>query len=113
MNCFNHPDKPAVGLCKNCYKGLCAECAAALPDGLACADTCRGKVASLNEMTDQAAASGAWLRRIGWFLFASGILLCCIDGAVKWMGTVLLGLVFVRLGGTKLFKRERRPSAGK
>ena len=36
MNCFNHHDAPAVGMCKHCCKGLCAACAADLGFGLAC-----------------------------------------------------------------------------
>jgi len=36
MNCFNHQDIPAVGLCKSCSKGLCADCAIDLDHGIAC-----------------------------------------------------------------------------
>ena len=36
MNCFNHPERSAVGICKACNKGLCPECAADLGHGLAC-----------------------------------------------------------------------------
>lgn len=28
MNCFNHPQEPAVAQCTDCGKGLCPECAA-------------------------------------------------------------------------------------
>ena len=36
MNCFYHPDSPAIGLCKHCQRGLCTECAAIVDDVLAC-----------------------------------------------------------------------------
>ena len=36
MNCFNHLDVPAVGICKACQKGLCMECAVDLGHGIAC-----------------------------------------------------------------------------
>ena len=36
MNCHNHPDRSAVGICKACYKGLCSECATDLGLGLSC-----------------------------------------------------------------------------
>lgn len=36
MNCFYHPEKVAVGLCKYCQRGLCADCAAPAGDSLAC-----------------------------------------------------------------------------
>ena len=36
MVCYYHPDKPAVGLCKYCQRGLCSGCAAHAGDSLAC-----------------------------------------------------------------------------
>jgi hypothetical protein len=34
--CYYHPDRPAVGLCKYCQRGLCKDCAARAGDSLAC-----------------------------------------------------------------------------
>jgi hypothetical protein len=34
--CYYHPDRPAVGLCKYCQRGLCSDCAAPSGDSLAC-----------------------------------------------------------------------------
>jgi hypothetical protein len=36
MNCYYHFDKPAIGLCKYCQRGLCSDCAAHAGDSLAC-----------------------------------------------------------------------------
>ena len=36
MNCFNHPETPAIGICKACSKGLCLACATDLGYGIAC-----------------------------------------------------------------------------
>jgi hypothetical protein len=36
MNCFYHPEKSAIGLCKHCQRGLCTECTAIVDDVLAC-----------------------------------------------------------------------------
>ena len=36
MNCFYHPQVPAVGICKYCQKGLCTECAVDLGHGIGC-----------------------------------------------------------------------------
>ena len=36
MNCYYHPEKSAVGSCKHCQRGLCADCAAIIDDVLAC-----------------------------------------------------------------------------
>jgi hypothetical protein len=34
--CYYHPDRPAVGLCKYCQRGLCTDCAAPAGDALGC-----------------------------------------------------------------------------
>jgi uncharacterized membrane protein YeaQ/YmgE (transglycosylase-associated protein family) len=38
MRCFNHRDNEAVGVCKACSRGLCADCAVESDSGLACRD---------------------------------------------------------------------------
>ena len=40
MKCFTHQAKDAVGICKACNKGICAECAADLGHSLACKSSC-------------------------------------------------------------------------
>jgi hypothetical protein len=50
MNCFYHHDRPAVGICKNCQRGLCPDCAAEVRDGLACGGRCEGKVELLSRL---------------------------------------------------------------
>ncbi|MBI5933960.1 MAG: hypothetical protein HY867_09655 [Chloroflexi bacterium] len=51
MNCFNHPDVPAVGVCKTCQKGLCIVCAYDLGNGIACKNH-RDEVEARNSITD-------------------------------------------------------------
>jgi hypothetical protein len=36
--CYYHPERPAIGVCKHCQRGLCADCAALVDDTLACKD---------------------------------------------------------------------------
>ncbi len=48
MNCFFHPETPAVAMCKFCQKGLCRECARDLGHGMSCRDHER-EVRELNE----------------------------------------------------------------
>ncbi len=50
MKCFYHPQSDAVGICKNCHKGLCRECANDVGDGIACKDNCEAKVKTINEL---------------------------------------------------------------
>lgn len=53
MNCFNHPNIPAVGICKSCSKGLCKECATDLDHGLACKDKHEAEVENVNMIISQ------------------------------------------------------------
>lgn len=41
MRCFVHHDAEAVGVCKCCFKGMCAACAIPVTNGLACSAVCR------------------------------------------------------------------------
>jgi hypothetical protein len=52
MNCFNHRDRPAIGLCKACAKALCAECLTELKNGLACKGSCEERVNLINRILD-------------------------------------------------------------
>lgn len=48
MNCFNHTDTSAIGICKCCSKGLCSTCAVNLEHGLACKNKHEEQVEALN-----------------------------------------------------------------
>ena len=76
MNCFYHRDVAAVGICKNCNRGLCGECAKVVGEGLACADRCETSVAAINQLLARSSASyplarGSYLRTGLLFLLAS------------------------------------------
>ena len=51
MVCYYHPDKPAVGICMHCQRGLCSECAAVVEDVLACKDRHEQEVRALAELS--------------------------------------------------------------
>ena len=53
MKCFYHPQIDAVGICKNCNKGLCINCGVDVGDGLACKGNCEFKVKVLNEIINK------------------------------------------------------------
>jgi hypothetical protein len=57
MNCYYHQAAPAVGLCKNCSKGLCASCAVDVTNGLSCRGTCEAEVRAINAQIRTARAS--------------------------------------------------------
>jgi hypothetical protein len=48
MKCFYHSDRDAVAVCKSCSRGICRECCADVPPGVACRGKCEADVAALN-----------------------------------------------------------------
>jgi len=48
MVCYYHPDRGAVGLCKHCQRGLCADDTAVIDDVLACRGRHEEQVRGLN-----------------------------------------------------------------
>ena len=78
MNCYYHPDQPAVGICKHCQRGLCADCVAEVDDSLACKDRHEEQVRALEALTArnllQAGRVGSVYRRNALFYFLSGAL---------------------------------------
>lgn len=51
MNCFNHPQHSALGICRVCCKGLCADCTADLGHSLACKGLHEDDAAAVNALT--------------------------------------------------------------
>ena len=56
MYCYNHTDRGAVGTCKACSKGLCAECAVDLGFGLACRGVHEQRVTEVEELISRNAS---------------------------------------------------------
>ena len=50
MNCFYHTDKPAIGLCKSCHKGLCGECVTETNGSIACKGRCETDVDAVEKV---------------------------------------------------------------
>lgn len=50
MRCYYHPEVEAIGVCKNCYKGIRDESAAEVGGGLACRGRCEQKVQAINDL---------------------------------------------------------------
>ena len=57
MRCFYHPQAEAVGVCKNCMRGLCTGCAADVGNGLACRERCEAQVAMRNDIIARASTA--------------------------------------------------------
>lgn len=78
MNCYYHPNQPAVGLCKHCQRGLCIACAADVDGSLGCKDRHEEQVHALDGLTSrnllQAGRVGSVYRRNAVFYSLVGIL---------------------------------------
>ena len=78
MNCYYHPNQPAVGLCKHCQRGLCIECAVDVDGSLACKERHEEQVHALEALTArnllQAGRLGSVYRRNAIFYSLVGIL---------------------------------------
>lgn len=78
MECFAHPENPAVGICKSCGKAVCRSCAQDLGFAVVCSAACGAEATDLNEMNQRGKriyGIGVQRRRlpssvIMWVLFA-------------------------------------------
>lgn len=105
MQCFNHLEAAAVGMCKHCCKGLCTACATDLGYGLACHDLHEDQVTSSHTMVTKAARLQAVNRSnkyLGPALFIAMGVLFAAWGFVTEHGVVnfifALGAVFLLYG---------------
>jgi hypothetical protein len=53
MKCFNHPGMDAVGSCKNCFKGVCVQCANDTGIGVVCSAPCEEEVKGIRAMVER------------------------------------------------------------
>jgi hypothetical protein len=50
VKCYNHHEKEAVAICKNCHKALCDDCLSDVGNGIACRNSCEDRVLALNAL---------------------------------------------------------------
>lgn len=75
MQCYQHQDRVAVGLCKACQKAVCLSCGQDTGRGLACGEACADEVKAINEIVDRSKqiysiGSKSKLPATGIFLYA-------------------------------------------
>ena len=106
MVCFYHPDKPAVGLCRHCQRGLCSDCAVLVDDVLACQGRHEEQVHALEEMTNQNILKSKRTRsdylRNTVFYGVVGLLFTAFGiSQIQWLG--LQGIVYAVIGMALLY----------
>jgi len=102
VNCYYHPNQPAVGICKHCQRGVCIACAADVDGSLACKDRHEEQVAGLNMLANrnllQAKRIGSNYRRNAVFYFLSGSLFTGFGlYQYRFAGLQALFLIFIGL----------------
>jgi len=101
MNCYYHPNKPAIGLCKYCQRGLCSDCAAHAGDSLACKDLHEQQVLAMEAMMQknilQSKRVGSDYLRNTIFYGIVGMLFTVFGiSQLKWLG--VQALVYSAIG---------------
>jgi hypothetical protein len=64
MKCFKHPQADAVGICKHCCKGICAECVNDTAGGIVCSTQCQEEVQSIKNLLDRNKKSYGLMARV-------------------------------------------------
>ena len=101
MNCYYHPEKPAVGLCKYCQRGLCSDCAAPAGDSLACKNLHEEQVRSMELLMQKNILQSERVRsdymRNTIFYGTVGILFSAFGASqIRWLG--LQAVVYLMIG---------------
>lgn len=101
MNCYYHPEKSAIALCKYCQRGLCSECAAHAGDSLACKGLHEEQVRAMEALMQknilQSKRVGSDYLRNTIFYGVVGILFTAFGiSQLKWMG--LQAIVYLAIG---------------
>ena len=121
MNCFNHRDKPAIGLCKSCLKGLCEDCLAEVHNGLVCKGSCEEQLNAINRMLDNstqalgAARQKAYSVGIMTLLMGIGFEVFAVWSYSEYGSSFLpymlgfIGMCMLISGIPKLGRKERLP----
>ncbi len=89
MHCFYHRDLVAVAACKSCGRGLCADCASDVGNGLACRDRCEEQVREVNRIIERNKTAyektkGAYARTALFYALVGALFLAA--GLVDWRG---------------------------
>jgi hypothetical protein len=117
MNCYYHPDRPEVGICKHCQRGLCAEDTALVDDSLACKGRPEEHVRDVNQLMRrnilQAKRVGSVYNRNAIFYFLVGAAFTAFGFyQVRWTGLqglflLIVGLFLLFAAGLNFFEGRK------
>jgi hypothetical protein len=86
VRCFSHQESKAVGIGKNCGRGVCVACVKAVDDGLSCSTACEARITALRAKLEGA---GSPVRRMS-KMFASMAVVMFVFGLMSlWLHSSL------------------------
>jgi hypothetical protein len=101
MNCFYHSETPAIGICKNCYRGLCVSCIAEVDNGIACKSRCEDAALIISDLMERNRKmyqkSASVYVGIGWLMViigCSAIVISILQALSGQTTSALVNLVF-------------------
>ena len=104
MNCNRHQNVPAIAICRNCFRGVCSDCAMPYADGTACSPHCFEKAQATTRVVENAvlAQRGARFGRhffpIFMILLGTLFLVAGLQHGIRFRFDTLAGLMFFSLG---------------
>ena len=106
MNCYYHPNHPAIGLCKYCQRGLCTECVTVIDDVLACKSRHENEVRMVEQLTarnlfQSKRVGSGYMRNAVFYGLVGAVFAVFGIWQLKWLG--LQAVVFIMLGGFLLY----------
>ncbi len=108
MICYNHKDKQAVAICKNCFKAICEECAIPDDNGFACSEKCHQEITTYHSMMENSKTlyglkpGRTPIATI--FLLVGGVpfiimgVITILDGFWNGLFSLVMGLIILTLG---------------
>jgi hypothetical protein len=106
MQCYFHPQRQAVGMCKFCQRGLCMDCAAVIDDVLACRNRHEEQVHRLEQLTarnlfQSSRLASGYIRNAIFYGLTGAVFTAFGLWQLNWLG--LQSAVFILLGGFLLY----------
>ncbi len=108
MVCYNHQEKQAVSICKNCFKAVCDECAIPDDNGFTCSEKCHKEIITYNAMMEKSKTMyglkpGRTPVTTIFLLLGSLPFLCMGVWSIfngDWFGlfTLVMGIIFLLVG---------------
>ena len=121
MNCYTHAEAAAVGICKHCLRGVCADCATMVEGAVSCPGECEARVGMIQRVSANNPAvfeaANRQIRQQGVALVALSVIFLGMGGWGTLQGedayTFLFftaGAVFLTLGVLRLRAKSQYPS---